>query len=42
MSNNSPLVSILVPAYNAVPYLQQLCESIQAQTYQIFVSIAFL
>src|SRR5208283_2021033 len=34
MSNNLPLVSVLVPTYNAAPYLQELCESIQTQTYR--------
>ncbi len=33
MSQGSPLVSILVPAYNAARFLPQLCRSIQAQTY---------
>jgi len=33
MSARSPLVSILVPAYNAARFLPGLCQSIQAQTY---------
>jgi len=33
MSARTPLVSILVPAYNATRYLPELCRSIQAQTY---------
>ncbi len=33
MSAPSPLVSILVPAYNAARFLPELCRSIQAQTY---------
>ena len=33
MSTRTPLVSILVPAYNAARYLPGLCESIRAQTY---------
>ena len=36
MNRNSPLVSILVPAYNAAPYLAELCESIRAQSHQNF------
>lgn len=31
--SRTPLVSILVPAYNAARYLPELCQSIQAQTY---------
>ena len=31
--SRAPLVSILVPAYNAARYLPELCQSIQAQTY---------
>jgi glycosyltransferase involved in cell wall biosynthesis len=34
MSN--PLVSVLVPAYKAAPYLKELCDSLQGQTYQNF------
>jgi glycosyltransferase involved in cell wall biosynthesis len=34
MSANSPLVSVLVPTYNAAPFLPELCESIQTQTYR--------
>ena len=33
MTSSAPLVSILVPAYNAARYLPELCQSIQAQTY---------
>jgi len=33
MSQRPALVSILVPSYNAAPYLPELCGSIQAQTY---------
>ena len=33
MSARTPLVSILVPAYNAARFLPGLCQSIQAQTY---------
>ena len=33
MKSPAPLVSILVPAYNAARYLPELCQSIQAQTY---------
>ena len=33
MSVRTPLVSILVPVYNAARYLPGLCQSIQAQTY---------
>jgi glycosyltransferase involved in cell wall biosynthesis len=36
MSASSPLVSILVPTYNAAPYLAELCESIRAQSHQNF------
>jgi glycosyltransferase involved in cell wall biosynthesis len=32
-ASRTPLVSILVPAYNAARYLPELCQSIQAQTY---------
>lgn len=35
----SPLVSILVPSYNAAPYLRQLCESLQAQSYTNFEAL---
>jgi glycosyltransferase involved in cell wall biosynthesis len=33
MSARTPLVSIIVPAYNAARFLPELCQSIQAQTY---------
>jgi glycosyltransferase involved in cell wall biosynthesis len=33
MSARTPLVSLLVPAYNAARFLPGLCQSIQAQTY---------
>ena len=33
MNSPAPLVSILVPAYNAARYLPELCHSIRAQTY---------
>jgi hypothetical protein len=33
LNSSTPLVSILVPAYNAARYLPELCQSIQAQTY---------
>ena len=33
MSARTPLVSIVVPAYNAARFLPGLCQSIQAQTY---------
>lgn len=33
---STPLVSILVPCYNGARYLPQLCQSIQAQTFQDF------
>jgi len=36
MSARPPLVSILVPAYNAARFLPGLCQSIQAQTYPHF------
>jgi glycosyltransferase involved in cell wall biosynthesis len=32
-ASRTPLVSILVPGYNAARYLPELCQSIQAQTY---------
>jgi glycosyltransferase involved in cell wall biosynthesis len=36
MRSDSPRVSIIVPSYNAGPYLKFLCESIQSQTFQEF------
>jgi glycosyltransferase involved in cell wall biosynthesis len=36
MDLDPPLISILVPAYNAANYLPELCRSIQAQTHQNF------
>jgi glycosyltransferase involved in cell wall biosynthesis len=33
MTSSTPLVSILVPSYNAARYLPELCRSIQAQSY---------
>ena len=41
MSTASPLVSILVPAYNAATYLPQLCRSLQAQTFRDFEVLIF-
>jgi glycosyltransferase involved in cell wall biosynthesis len=35
-ASRTPLVSILVPTYNAARYLPELCQSIQAQTYPHF------
>ena len=34
-----PVVSVLVPTYNAAPYLPELCQSIQAQTYKNFEAL---
>ena len=39
MNTSSPLVSILVPAYNAAPFLGELCDSIQAQTHPNFEAL---
>lgn len=36
METSQPLVSIIIPAYNAAAYLPELCRSIQAQTHQHF------
>lgn len=36
MSPRPPLVSVLVPAYNAARYLAAACESVQAQSYPHF------
>ncbi len=36
MSSQPPLVSVLVPTYNAANYLPALCETLQAQTYRHF------
>jgi len=36
MDTSPPLVSIIVPAFNAAAYLPELCRSIQAQTHQNF------
>jgi len=41
MSAETPLVSILIPAYNAGAYLEELCQSIQAQLYQNFEALIF-
>jgi glycosyltransferase involved in cell wall biosynthesis len=35
-STDSPLISVLVPTYNAAAYLPTACRSIQAQTYSNF------
>ncbi len=35
-STDSPLISVLVPTYNAAAYLPAACRSIQAQTYSNF------
>jgi glycosyltransferase involved in cell wall biosynthesis len=39
MNASSPLVSIIVPAYNAAPYLAELCDSIRAQTHPNFEAL---
>jgi glycosyltransferase involved in cell wall biosynthesis len=36
---SSPLVSIIVPAYNAAPYLAELGDSLRAQTHQNFEAL---
>lgn len=36
MNANVPMVSVLVPTFNAAAYLPQLCQSIQEQTYRNF------
>jgi hypothetical protein len=36
MSLAGPLLSIVVPAYNAAPYLPELCASLQSQSYSNF------
>jgi len=36
---NRPLVSVIVPVYNAAPFLDELCESIRAQTYPNFEAL---
>jgi glycosyltransferase involved in cell wall biosynthesis len=36
-----PLISILVPTYNATSYLPQLCRSLQAQTFGDFEALVF-
>jgi glycosyltransferase involved in cell wall biosynthesis len=36
---SSPLVSIIVPAYNAAPYLAELCDSLRAQTHANFEAL---
>jgi glycosyltransferase involved in cell wall biosynthesis len=36
MSSQGPLVSFLVPSYNAARYLPELCESLKAQTHANF------
>ncbi|MEO7299437.1 MAG: glycosyltransferase [Verrucomicrobiota bacterium] len=33
---SQPLISVLIPTHNAAPYLNQLCRSVQAQTYENF------
>lgn len=37
----APLISVLVPAYNAAAYLPQLCRSLQAQTFKDFEALIF-
>lgn len=34
MTNDNPLVSVIVPAYNVAPYIRKCLTSIQAQTYK--------
>jgi len=41
MSATAPLISILVPAYNAATYLPELCRSLQAQTLPDFEALIF-
>jgi glycosyltransferase involved in cell wall biosynthesis len=41
MSAASPLISILVPAYNTALYLPELCRSLQAQTLGNFEALIF-
>ena len=36
MHERTPLVSLIIPSYNAAPYLPALCRSIQAQTFEDF------
>jgi glycosyltransferase involved in cell wall biosynthesis len=39
MNTSAPLVSILVPAYNAAPYLAELGDSLRAQTHANFEAL---
>jgi alpha-1,3-rhamnosyltransferase len=36
VNTNSPLISVVIPAYNSAAYLPAVCRSIQAQTYPNF------
>jgi len=41
MKSSSPLISIIVPTYNAAPFLPALCESILAQSYENFEALFY-
>lgn len=41
MKSSTSLISIIVPTYNAAPFLPALCESILAQTYRNFEALFY-